>query len=110
MFERGGRNKPEIDKEHVKELHAKIGGIAARLMVSRIIIYETIAEVIDRTRIFLAMVPMVLGLFAIASLSPGLAEPIGRHGPAYNVFVIGGPDGRAALARRSCLVDSLTEI
>jgi transposase len=25
VFERGGRNKPEIDEEQVKELHAKIG-------------------------------------------------------------------------------------
>ncbi|KFE33296.1 hypothetical protein DW2_18674 [Thioclava atlantica] len=25
MFERGGRKKPEIDEEQVKELHAKIG-------------------------------------------------------------------------------------
>lgn len=25
VFERGGRNKPEIDEEQVNELHAKIG-------------------------------------------------------------------------------------
>ncbi|MEI4261189.1 IS3 family transposase [Roseovarius sp. D0-M9] len=28
VFERGGRNKPEIDEEQVKELHAKIGELA----------------------------------------------------------------------------------
>ncbi|GAA6201391.1 hypothetical protein [Aquicoccus sp. SU-CL01552] len=28
MFERGGRKKPEIDEEQVKELHAKIGELA----------------------------------------------------------------------------------
>ena len=28
VFERGGRKKPEIDEEHVKELHAKIGELA----------------------------------------------------------------------------------
>ena len=28
VFERGGRKKPEIDKEQVKELHAKIGELA----------------------------------------------------------------------------------
>ncbi len=25
VFERGGRKKPEVDEEQVKELHAKIG-------------------------------------------------------------------------------------
>lgn len=29
VFERGGRKNPEIDEEQVKELHAKIGGLAA---------------------------------------------------------------------------------
>jgi len=28
VFERGGRKRPEIDEEHVKELHAKIGELA----------------------------------------------------------------------------------
>ena len=28
VFERGGRNPPEIDEEQVKELHAKIGELA----------------------------------------------------------------------------------
>ena len=28
VFERGGREKPEIDEEQVKELHAKIGELA----------------------------------------------------------------------------------
>jgi transposase len=28
VFERGGRKKPEIDEEQVKELHAKIGELA----------------------------------------------------------------------------------
>ena len=28
VFERGGRRKPEIDEEQVKELHAKIGELA----------------------------------------------------------------------------------
>jgi len=28
VFERGSRNKPEIDEEQVKELHAKIGELA----------------------------------------------------------------------------------
>ncbi|MDE4142596.1 transposase [Phaeobacter gallaeciensis] len=28
VFERGGRKKPEIDQEQVKELHAKIGELA----------------------------------------------------------------------------------
>ncbi|EEX11820.1 conserved hypothetical protein [Citreicella sp. SE45] len=28
MFECGGRKKPEIDEEQVKELHAKIGELA----------------------------------------------------------------------------------
>lgn len=28
VFERGGRKKPEIDDEQVKELHAKIGELA----------------------------------------------------------------------------------
>ncbi|WP_417729130.1 transposase [Roseovarius sp.] len=28
VFERGGRNKPEIDEEQVNELHAKIGELA----------------------------------------------------------------------------------
>lgn len=28
VFERGGRKKPEIDAEQVKELHAKIGELA----------------------------------------------------------------------------------
>ena len=28
VFERGGRNKPEIDEEQMKELHAKIGELA----------------------------------------------------------------------------------
>ena len=28
VFERGGRNKPEVDEEQVKELHARIGELA----------------------------------------------------------------------------------
>ncbi|WP_028481072.1 IS3 family transposase, partial [Pseudovibrio exalbescens] len=28
VFERGGKRKPEIDEEQVKELHAKIGELA----------------------------------------------------------------------------------
>lgn len=28
VFERGGRKKPEVDEEQVKELHAKIGELA----------------------------------------------------------------------------------
>ncbi len=28
VFERGGRKKPEIDEEQVRELHAKIGELA----------------------------------------------------------------------------------
>ena len=28
VFERGGRRKPEVDEEQVKELHAKIGELA----------------------------------------------------------------------------------
>lgn len=28
VFERGGRKAPEIDEEHVRELHAKIGELA----------------------------------------------------------------------------------
>ena len=28
VFERGGRKKPEIDDEQVKDLHAKIGELA----------------------------------------------------------------------------------
>jgi transposase len=28
VFERGGRRKPEIDEDQVKELHAKIGELA----------------------------------------------------------------------------------
>lgn len=28
VFERGGKRKPEIDEDHVKDLHAKIGELA----------------------------------------------------------------------------------